>query len=79
MLFTSFKWTRNGVSYTNTNKKAIPSSNNDAFQNSLVQQNVSSPGPGTLVYNCTVVYSINGSLITSGSNQTTIIVKGELK
>ena len=45
---------------------------------SIHQNAAVSSGTDTLVYNCTVFFSINGSLITSGSNQTTIIVKGEL-
>ena len=32
MLFTSFEWTRNGVSYTNSNKEAIPLSKSIAFK-----------------------------------------------
>ena len=46
-------------------------------QNSSVQQTASS-GPATLVYNCTVEFSISGSLITTASNTTQVIVKGEL-
>ena len=41
------------------------------------KQNVSS-GPDTLVYNCTVVFSINGSFINSGSSTTQVTVNGEL-
>ena len=46
-------------------------------QNSSVQQTASSASPATLVYNCTVEFSISGSLITTASNTTQVIVKGE--
>ena len=46
-------------------------------QNSSVQQTASSASPATLVYNCTVEFSISGSLITTASNTTQVNVKGE--
>ena len=46
-------------------------------QSSSVQQTASSASPATLVYNCTVEFNINGSLITTASNTTQVIVKGE--
>ena len=47
----------------------------------IVSQNISISqtavtGPDTLVYNCTVIFSVNGSVITTGSNTTQIIVRG---
>ena len=47
-------------------------------QYSSVNQTASS-GPDTLVYNCTIVFSINGSHITTGSSTTQVTVKGELE
>ena len=49
----------------------------NVFQNTSVNQTAFS-GPDTLVYNCTVVFSINGSHITTDSSTTQITVKGEL-
>ena len=46
-------------------------------QRSTVQQNASS-GPDFLLYNCTIVFSINGSHIATGSNTTLVVVRGEL-
>ena len=48
------------------------------FQYSSVQQTASS-GPDTIVYNCTVAFSINGSHITTDSSTTRVTVKGELE
>ena len=45
-------------------------------QYSSVQQTASS-GPDTLVYNCTVAYSISGSHITTDSSTTQVTVKGK--
>ena len=46
-------------------------------QNTSVNQTASSV-PDTLVYNCTVAYSISGSHITTDSSTTQVTVKGEL-
>ena len=50
----------------------------NVFQNTSVNQTASS-GPDTLVYNCTVAYSISGSHITTDSSTTQVTVKGELE
>ena len=55
----------------------VMASGDTVSQSSSVQQTASS-GPATLVYNCTVEFSISGSLITTASNTTQVIVKGEL-
>ena len=74
----SFMLTRNSVSVTDglltrqTTKKNLTVS-----QSSSIHQTAFS-GPATLVYNCTVEFSISGSLITTASNTTQVIVKGEL-
>ena len=49
----------------------------NVFQNTSVNQTASS-GPDTLVYNCTVAFSISGSHITTDSSTTQVTVKGEL-
>ena len=54
-----------------------PSPNN-VFQNTSVNQTAFS-GSDTLVYNCTVAYSISGSHITTDSSTTQVTVKGELE
>ena len=70
--------TRNSVSVTDgLSTSPVMTIINTVSQSSSVQQTASS-GPATLVYNCTVEFSISGSLITTASNTTQVIVKGEL-
>ena len=74
----SFSLTRNSVPVTDgLSTSPVMATGNTVSQNSSVQQTASS-GPATLVYNCTVDFSISGSLITTASNTTQVIVKGEL-
>ena len=74
----SFMLTRNSVSVTDgLSTSPVNTTRNFFSQSSSVQQTASS-GPATLVYNCTVEFSISGSLITTASNTTQVIVKGEL-
>ena len=75
----SFMLTRNSVSVTDgLSTSPVKTKENVVSQNSSVQQTASS-GPATLVYNCTVAFSINGSLIITASNTTQVIVKGEIR
>ena len=75
----SFMLTRNSVSVTNgLSTSPVMATGDTVSQSSSVQQTVSSASPATLVYNCTVEFSISGSLITTASNTTQVIVKGEL-
>ena len=74
----SFKLTKNGLPVTKSS--SITSTANLSLtlsQNSSIQQNASS-GPDSLVYNCTVHFSVSGSIIATNSSTTHIIVKGEL-
>ena len=48
------------------------------YQNTSVHQTALS-GSDTLTYNCTVVFSVNGSHITTDSSTTQVTVKGELE
>ena len=48
------------------------------YQNSSVQQTALS-GTSTLEYNCSVLFSIRGSLITTSSSITYVTVKGKLE
>ena len=74
----SFMLTRNSVSVTDgLSTSPVMATGDTVSQNSSVQQTAPS-GPATLVYNCTVEFSISGSLITTASNTTQVIVKGEL-
>ena len=74
----SFMLTRNSVSVTDgLSTSPVMATGDTVSQSSSVQQTASS-GPATLVYNCTVEFSISGSLITTASNTTQVIVKGEL-
>ena len=74
----SFMLTRNSVSVADRlSTSPVMSTGDTVSQSSSVQQTASS-GPATLVYNCTVEFSISGSLITTASNTTQVIVKGEL-
>ena len=59
------------------NSNSIMTKGDKVSQNSSVQQTASSASPATLVYNCTVEFSISGSLITTASNTTQVFVKGE--
>ena len=78
LLFT-FMLTKNNEPVTNTLFIGpVISSTTNVFQNTSVQLNASS-GPDTLVYNCTVVFSVNGSHITTDSSTTQVTVKGELE
>ena len=75
----SFMLTRNSVSVTDgLSTSPVKTTGNIVTQNSSVQQTASS-GPATLVYNCTVAFSINGSLIITASNTAQVIVKGEIR
>ena len=68
--------TRNKTAVIDSNSIMIAGSMT-VSQSSSVQQTASSASPATLVYNCTVEFSISGSLITTASNTTQVIVKGE--
>ena len=71
--------TRNSVSLTDgLSTSPVMSSGSIVSRSSSVQQTASS-GPATLVYNCTVAFSISGSLIITASNTTQVIVKGEIQ
>ena len=72
----SFMLTRNSVSVTDgLSTSPVMLEGDTVSQSSSVQQTVS--GPATLVYNCTVAFSINGLLIITASNTTQVIVNGE--
>ena len=74
----SYMLTRNSVSVTDgLSTSPVMATGDTVSQSSSVQQTASS-GPATLVYNCTVEFSISGSLITTASNTTQVIVKGEV-
>ena len=72
----SFILTNNSVPVTD-GLLTSPVINMTISQSSSVQQTASSASPAILVYNCTVEFSISGSLITTASNTTQVIVKGE--
>ena len=75
----SFMLTRNSVSVTDgLSTSPVMATGDTVSQSSSVQQQTAPSGPATLVYNCTVEFSISGSLITTASNTTQVIVKGEL-
>ena len=75
----SFMLTRNSVSVTDgLSTSPVMAAGDTVSQSSSVQQTASS-GPATLIYNCTVEFSINGSLIITASNTTQVIVKGEIR
>ena len=72
----SFMLTRNLVSVTDElSTSPVMLEGDTVSQSSSVQQTVS--GPATLVYNCTVSFSIDGLLIITASNTTQVIVNGE--
>ena len=72
-------WTRNGEPVTDgLSIGPLMTTGTKVSQNSSVEQTASS-GPNTLVYNCTVVFSISGTVITTNSNTTQITVKGKLE
>ena len=74
----SFMLTRNSASITDgLSNSSVMTTGDTVSRNSSVQQTASSASPATLVYNCTVEFSISGSLITTASNTTQVIVKGE--
>ena len=73
----SFMLTSNSVSITDGLSNSSVIRGSAVSQSSSVQQTASSASPATLVYNCTVEFSISGSLITTASNTTQVIVKGE--
>ena len=75
-----FILTRNNEPVTDTlsTSPVMRPSPTNVFQNTSVNQTALS-GSDTLTYNCTVVFSINGSHITTESSTTQITVKGELK
>ena len=74
----SFMLTRNSVPVTDgLSTSPVMTTGDTVSQSSSVQQTASSASPATLVYNCTVEFSISGSLITTASNTTQVIVKGE--
>ena len=72
----SFILTNNSVPVTD-GLSTSPVINMTISQSSSVQQTASSASPATLVYNCMFKLSISGSLITTASNTTQVIVKGE--
>ena len=75
----SFMLNRNSLSVTDgLSTSTVMITENKFSQNSSVQQTASSASPATLAYNCTVEFSISGSLITTASNTTQVIVKGEI-
>ena len=74
----SFILTNNSVPVTDgLSTSPVMTTGDTVSQSSSVQQTASSASPATLVYNCTVEFSISGSLITTASNTTQVIVKGE--
>ena len=74
----SFKLTKNGLPVTKSQSISSTATSLLTFsQNSSVQQNASF-GPDSFVYNCTVCFSVRGSIIVTNSSTTHIIVKGEL-
>ena len=74
----SFMLTRNSVSVTDGLSTSPVMATGDTVSQSNSIQQTAPPGPATLVYNCTVEFSISGSLITTASNTAQVIVKGEL-
>ena len=74
----SFMLTRNSVLVTDElSPSPVMTTGDTVSQSSSVQQTASSASLATLVYNCTVEFSISGLLITTASNTTQVIVKGE--
>ena len=76
----TFMLTKNNEPVTDTISPVMPPTPAPATisQYNSVQQTAFS-GPDTLVYNCTVEFSINESHITTNSNTTQVTVKGELE
>ena len=72
-----FMLTRNNAPITDvlSTSPMIAPSPAIVFQNISLNQTAFT-GPDALVYNCTVVFSINGSLIVTDSSTTQIIVRG---
>ena len=74
----SFILTRNSIPVTDgLSTSPVVTTVDTVSQSSSVQQTASSASPATLLYNCTVEFSISGSLITTASNITRVTVKGE--
>ena len=72
-------WTRNGEPVTDgLSTGPLMLSETMVSQISSVEQTASS-GPDTLVYNCTVVFSISGTVIIANSRTAQITVKGKLE
>lgn len=67
-----FLLTRNDTINDTVSEKSQPSQGISIHQNAYV-----SSGADTLVYNCTVVFSINGSSIATASITSQIFVRGE--
>ena len=75
----SFMLTRNSVSVTDGLSTSPVMAAGDAVSQSSSVQQTASLGPATLVYSCTFVFSISGSLIITASNTTQATVKGEVQ
>ena len=74
----SFKLTKNGLPVTKSPSiSSTATSPLTLSQNKSLQQNASL-GPDSLVYNCTVCFSVSGSIIATHSSTTHIIVKGDI-
>ena len=69
--------TRNSVSVTDGLSTSLVMATGDTVSQSSSVQQTASSGPATLVYNCTVGFSIKGLLIITASNTTQVIVNGE--
>ena len=74
----TFMLMKNNESFTDTIGPVMSLAPGNISQHTSVNQTASS-GPGIFVYNCTVVFSVNGSHITTGSSTTQVTVKGELE
>ena len=77
----SFTLTKSGSPVTKSSSCISPMVTSESLtisqHCSSVQQNASL-GPDMLVYNCTVDFSVNGSLVATGSSTKQIFVRGEL-
>ena len=73
----SFMLTRNRVSVTDGLSTSLVMATGDTVSQSSSVQQTALSGPATLVYNCTVEFSIDGLLIITASNTTQVIVNGE--
>ena len=70
--------TDNNIVVTNVSSSPVSRTLETISQNSSVQQNAQK-GPTTLVYNCTVSFRIDDSLIAVNSNTTRVTVRGKLQ